>query len=260
MEVNKTTGAYAERRSTGSGFKMTKDRLVKVPNGLSITRIVLALVIIIFLLIDHYLSVGYGYFYQISFFTTKSLFPVVVHLVYTVSALRITSFILFLIAAITDFLDGYIARKYKVITTFGKIIDPIADKFLNNGVLIVLAIDHSAISYLVIINILRDVYMSSLRIYQASRQVDVSANIIGKIRTVLMFISIFIILIANPFGFTHPNLLNNPSAVPVYINQIDLYFIHVISLPLYITTIFAITSAVIYTVQFQRKITTKKSS
>jgi len=48
--------------------------------------------------------------------------------------------IIFVIASITDFLDGFIARKYQQITTFGKFIDPIADKFLVNSVLIMFAV------------------------------------------------------------------------------------------------------------------------
>jgi CDP-diacylglycerol--glycerol-3-phosphate 3-phosphatidyltransferase len=48
--------------------------------------------------------------------------------------------IIFVIASLTDFLDGFIARKYQQITTFGKFIDPIADKFLVNSVLIMFAV------------------------------------------------------------------------------------------------------------------------
>jgi len=51
-----------------------------------------------------------------------------------------TAGIIFVIASITDFLDGFIARKYEQITTFGKFIDPIADKFLVNSVLMMFAV------------------------------------------------------------------------------------------------------------------------
>lgn len=101
--------------------------------------------------------------------------------------------LLFLLASFTDFLDGYLARKYQWISDFGKIWDPIADKLLINLVLITLAVLNSIIWYLVIIMVARDLIVDGYRTFLSSKKIIIPANILGKIKTVLQMIGIIVI-------------------------------------------------------------------
>lgn len=110
--------------------------------------------------------------------------------------------ILFAIASITDLLDGMIARKYHMITSFGKFIDPIADKMLVNSIMILYAY-HGMIPVLaVIIMIWRDTIVDGLRMSASSRGKVVAAQMMGKIKTVLQMIALILVMLHNiPFAF-----------------------------------------------------------
>ena len=119
---------------------------------------------------------------------------------------KIIATIIFIIAAITDYLDGYLARKYNMITTFGKFIDPIADKLLVSAALIVM-VAYRDISYtsawVTIIIIAREFAVTGLRLIFAEQGKVIEASKAGKFKTVtqltaiitaLIFISIRIVL------------------------------------------------------------------
>lgn len=90
---------------------------------------------------------------------------------------------LFTIASLTDFLDGYIARKRKIVTVFGSFLDPIADKFLVvSGLITLQAIDRVP-AWIVIILVLREMYMTSLRLLANDEGINVPVNSIGKWKT-----------------------------------------------------------------------------
>ena len=102
---------------------------MNLPNKLTIARIVMSIIIIVLLL-------GGDYIGDLFNFEIPKLFineTIVVDLKYIISGF------LFIAASLTDFLDGYIARKYNLITDFGKLMDAIADKILVNSVLIILS-------------------------------------------------------------------------------------------------------------------------
>ena len=108
--------------------------------------------------------------------------------------------IIFVVASITDFLDGYIARKHNLITSFGKFIDPIADKLLVNTVMIMFACNGMVPVVPVIIMIWRDTIVDGLRMNTASKGVVVAAGMLGKIKTVAQMITIILVLLNNlPF-------------------------------------------------------------
>ena len=108
--------------------------------------------------------------------------------------------VLFAIASITDFLDGYIARKNNLITSFGKFIDPIADKLLVNTVMIMFACNGMVSVVPVIVMIWRDTIVDGLRMNTASKGVVVAAGMLGKIKTVSQMITIILVLLNNlPF-------------------------------------------------------------
>lgn len=117
-----------------------------------------------------------------------------------VSGKNIIVLIIFIIASITDFLDGFIARKYKLITTFGKFLDPIADKLLINTLFIILATQGSVRVVPVIVMIWRDTLVDGMRMVASQRNVVMSAGMLGKVKTVSQMITIILVLINNlPF-------------------------------------------------------------
>jgi CDP-diacylglycerol--glycerol-3-phosphate 3-phosphatidyltransferase len=111
--------------------------------------------------------------------------------------------ILFVIAALTDFLDGYIARKYNQITTFGKFLDPIADKVLVLIALLYLMLqDPSRVPlWAVMIVIVREFVVTSIRLISMDQGVVIAASPYGKIKTASTMIAL-VLLLFNDFGFT----------------------------------------------------------
>lgn len=117
-----------------------------------------------------------------------------------VSLVNIVVLVLFAIASITDFLDGYIARSRGLVTTFGKFADPIADKLLVNTMLIIFASKCMVSVVPVLIMISRDTIVDGCRMIAATNQVVVAAGMLGKIKTVTQMIAIILILLNNlPF-------------------------------------------------------------
>ena len=107
---------------------------------------------------------------------------------------------LFVIASVTDYLDGMYARKEKNTSDFGAILDAIADKVLVNGVLILLAYNGFISIIIPVIIVIRDILMDSLRILGAKQGIVVKANKLGKLKTVFMLIGISFMLFYNlPF-------------------------------------------------------------
>ena len=102
--------------------------------------------------------------------------------------------IIFIIAAMTDFLDGKLARKYNLVSNVGKMIDPIADKMLSyTGLFLIIVTDilplwAAVIIYL--INLCRDFAIDCLRMIAASKGTVLAANIYGKIKTMIAFIAL----------------------------------------------------------------------
>lgn len=105
--------------------------------------------------------------------------------------------LIFAIASVTDALDGKIARKYNLITTFGKFADPLADKILVLAALAVLAdVSQFAINGIVIIIIAtREFTVSGLRLVTAEKGVVVAAGIWGKLKTAFTMIAISVMLL-----------------------------------------------------------------
>ncbi len=109
---------------------------------------------------------------------------------------------IFIAACITDFFDGFLARKYNQITTFGKFMDPLADKLLVCAALICFLVDRAdeMPAWVVIIIISREFIISGFRLVAAEKGVTISASWWGKIKTtVQMLMSLLLI-----FNFQHP--------------------------------------------------------
>ena len=108
--------------------------------------------------------------------------------------------ILFILASITDFLDGFIARKYNLITDFGKLLDAIADKVLVNSVLIILSSQGFIHPIIPVVIIVRDSIVNSIKMLAASKGKVVAAIKSGKIKTACLMVGISLTLFYNlPF-------------------------------------------------------------
>ncbi|NLW15761.1 MAG: CDP-diacylglycerol--glycerol-3-phosphate 3-phosphatidyltransferase [Erysipelothrix sp.] len=113
---------------------------------------------------------------------------------------KIAVLVLFAIASFTDFLDGYIARSRNMITTFGKFLDPIADKMLVNTMFILFAAEGIIPVVAVLIMIWRDTIVDALRMLLSQKNMVMSAGPLGKAKTVFQMLSIILVLLSNlPF-------------------------------------------------------------
>lgn len=164
----------------------------KLPNYITIARMIMVIFILFVLLMP------WNKFF-------------VVPLIGNISLIYLIAFVLFVIASISDYFDGYLARKYRLVSNFGKFMDPIADKMLVNSLLIVLLVKsaHSpsqmTIPLLaVIIMIARDLVVDGLRLVASERKIVLAANIFGKLKTVAQMIAISVVLLNDwPFSLIY---------------------------------------------------------
>ncbi len=105
--------------------------------------------------------------------------------------------VLFVVAAVTDMLDGYIARKKNLVTDFGKTFDAIADKVLVNAVLIVLAYNRDITLVVPVIIISRDIIVDAIKSVSSAKGNVIGASQAGKIKTVFMMFGISLALFEN---------------------------------------------------------------
>ena len=119
----------------------------------------------------------------------------VLRMILEVFALRMIALVLFLIASLTDLLDGKIARKYNLVTNFGKFMDPLADKLLVCSALICLVQLGQLPAWIVIIIISREFIISGFRLVAADQGVVIAASMWGKSKTVSQMISIVLLII-----------------------------------------------------------------
>ncbi|GHS90147.1 hypothetical protein AGMMS49957_15290 [Synergistales bacterium] len=106
----------------------------------------------------------------------------------------------FIAAALTDSLDGYIARKQKMVTTLGKFIDPLADKVLVIAAMLALVELHRIPSWIVFIITTRESVVTGLRLVAASEGVIISASRGGKIKTALQIVALSFLILNLPGG------------------------------------------------------------
>lgn len=119
----------------------------------------------------------------------------------SLSMVNVVALIIFCVASFTDFLDGYIARKYNLITSFGKFVDPIADKLLVNTSFILLAFSGSVPIVAVIVMIWRDTIVDGIRMMAANKGKVMAAGVLGKLKTVTQMLAIIVCFLNNlPFA------------------------------------------------------------
>ncbi|HHD77437.1 MAG TPA: CDP-diacylglycerol--glycerol-3-phosphate 3-phosphatidyltransferase [Campylobacteraceae bacterium] len=108
--------------------------------------------------------------------------------------------LIFVIASVTDFFDGFIARSWNQITKLGGILDPLADKMLMLAGFLGLVYIHRASPWAVFIILTREFFITGLRIQAAAEGRSVSASLAGKAKTVLQMIAIGFLLMNWPYG------------------------------------------------------------
>lgn len=167
---------------------------MNLPNKITVCRIVLSIMLLV-LLIFPFEMCGFNWpVYQV--FGTIN-----------VSLQYVLGGVIFLVASLTDFLDGNIARKRGLVTDFGKVMDAIADKVLVNGVLVVLACNGLINEVIPVIIITRDIFVDSIKMVAGSKGKAVGASILGKIKTICMMSGLTLTFFYNiPFELLNINV------------------------------------------------------
>ena len=110
-------------------------------------------------------------------------------------ASRIIATVIFALASLTDMLDGQIARKHNMVTNFGKLMDPLADKVLTAAAMICLVELGDLAAWIAVVIIFREYLITGLRSVAASENIVVAANIWGKVKTVCQMIALMLLMV-----------------------------------------------------------------
>lgn len=157
---------------------------------------------------------------------------------------KLIALILFVLATFTDFLDGYIARKYNLVTDFGKFLDPIADKILSTTGLVLLIADSNPILpvpygiIFIFVMMLRDYIVTGLRQMAQTKGVIIAAGMLGKIKANLIYVMLILGLLIS--------YLNNLTAISAQVIDTCMIAFYVLSA---ITAFFIILSGLVYLVK-----------
>lgn len=217
---------------------LTKFKEMTLPNKLTIARLLLAIPLFVFSLLAYLMQILSEKNSVSTFISTNS---------YRIALTVFLFFILiiFIGAMITDYYDGKIAREKNLVSDFGKLWDPIADKMITTiSILLLLALKAIPL-FVVIIFLVRDVIVAGCRTVLAQNNVSVAANMNGKIKTVLMSVGIVIMLIFliafNIIGSDYTLIYKNYSIIESYNT-----FVYCLSIPLMVAAIFNIISGYQY--------------
>lgn len=164
-----------------------KNKALNLPNKITLARIFMTLVIVFILLFPFGMM---GIDVPKLFINEK----IIVDIRYLIAG------VLFIIASLTDFLDGYLARSRHLVTDLGKMLDAIADKVLVNAILVILAAQGHITPIIPVIIIMRDTIVDSIKMVASSKGRVVAAIKSGKLKTACMMVGLTLTLFYNlPF-------------------------------------------------------------
>ena len=152
---------------------------LNTPNKLTLIRMLCVVLIVVFGMLELYLT-------NIASFTVLGL---------TYTWTRVVLLFLFIFGSITDFLDGNIARKRNQVTTFGKFLDPIADKLLVNTITIFLVLYGNINGIVLVLFLIRDTLVDGLRFVAAQKNVVIASSKLGKAKTISQMVAIIVVLV-----------------------------------------------------------------
>ena len=127
--------------------------------------------------------------------TMARIIAVPIFVILYMKQLYLAAFIVFILASFTDMLDGKIARKYNLITNFGKIMDPLADKILVYSAFCLMIGDGTVPAWMLIVILLREFAVSGMRTVAAANGIVIAAGMSGKIKTVLQMIAVPLLIL-----------------------------------------------------------------
>ena len=161
---------------------------LNLPNKITLSRIFLGIIILVLLMVPWY-NLGI-------YFPEYLVRGNIISLKYIIAG------VLFIVASITDFIDGEIARNRNMVTDFGKVLDAIADKILVNGLLIILAYNKIIPVFIPVIIVTRDIIVDSVKMVCGNKGKVVAASMLGKTKTMFMMIGLTLTMFNNiPFIF-----------------------------------------------------------
>ena len=164
---------------------------MNVPNRITICRIILSLFLLV-LMVFPLNRIGFA-FPEIS-----------INEEFIIDSKYLICGVIFVIASVTDFLDGHLARKYNLVTDLGKVLDAIADKLLVNGVLIILATEGYISVVVPVVIVSRDIVVDSIKMIAGQKNGAVAASNAGKVKTVFMLCGVSLLFFYNlPFSLVN---------------------------------------------------------
>ncbi|MDZ7293135.1 CDP-diacylglycerol--glycerol-3-phosphate 3-phosphatidyltransferase [Mycoplasmopsis pulmonis] len=150
-------------------------------------------------------------------------------------SILISLIVIFALSMLSDFLDGYIARKTNSISNFGKLFDPIADKIIISTTLIFFALLNYTYVALTVVFIIRDLVVDGSRNLAAKNNLKIEASIWGKLKTIMQIVAIFSIfggvLFANNLNWQNFKILINiPMYIALFVSIVSgfLYFLPIV--------------------------------
>lgn len=129
---------------------------------------------------------------------------------------NVTAFVIFIAASYTDYLDGKIARKHNLITSFGKIMDPLADKILVYSAFCLMVEDGTVPGWMLIVILAREFAIAGMRTVAASEGLVIAAGMSGKIKTVLQMIAVPLLLLLAAFPAGQPAIWHSALSYLAY--------------------------------------------
>ncbi|PZW01393.1 CDP-diacylglycerol--glycerol-3-phosphate 3-phosphatidyltransferase [Metamycoplasma auris] len=230
-----------ETKETKKNIKKNQSKKIGLANWLTITRMILMIPFIILMTIAFYfISKHNGTFWYSGIkLVGGQKYPVLLSAIYWINV------IIFLFAMVTDFADGYIARKTKTISNFGKIFDPIADKITTSLMLLFLVLMNYSFLPIVVLFIVRDILVDGARVYAVKKDIKVAANWWGKIKTIIVSLALLVVAFAAPWM---TQKVNDKFST----DSLKLFFINI---PLLIGLLLSWISGIIYLSKYLKGIT-----